>query len=43
MGDPTKANAEKGQKMWDVMVEHLVILVEELKSMSLDEMYQLRY
>lgn len=43
LGDPTKANAEKGEKMWNAMIEHLVILVEELKSMSLDEMYQLRY
>lgn len=43
MGDPTKANAEKGQKMWDIMVEHLVNLVEDLKGMTLEEIYQLRY
>jgi len=43
IGDPTKANAEKGAKMWETMIEHLVNLVEELKSMSLEELYQLRY
>ena len=31
MGDPTKATAEKGVKMWEVMISHLVNLVEDLK------------
>lgn len=43
MGDPTKANAEKGKKMWEIMIEHLVNLVEDLKSLTLEEIYQRRY
>jgi creatinine amidohydrolase/Fe(II)-dependent formamide hydrolase-like protein len=43
MGDPTKATVEKGEKMWQVMIEHLVALVEDLKSMTLEELYQRRY
>jgi creatinine amidohydrolase/Fe(II)-dependent formamide hydrolase-like protein len=40
MGDPTKASREKGEKMWAVMIRNLVELVEHLKGMSLDEIYQ---
>jgi creatinine amidohydrolase/Fe(II)-dependent formamide hydrolase-like protein len=43
MGDPTKANKEKGKKMWQIMVAHLVSLVEDLKRMSLEEIHQLKY
>ncbi|UCD23826.1 MAG: creatininase family protein, partial [Gemmatimonadota bacterium] len=43
LGDPTKASREKGERMWSVMVDNLVELVEHLKSMSLDEIYQTRY
>ena len=43
MGDPTQASAEKGKKMWEIMIAHLVAFVEDLKSMSLDEIYQKRY
>ncbi len=43
IGDPTKASAEKGEKIWQVMIAHLVALVEDLKSMTLDEIYQKRY
>lgn len=43
MGDPTRASAEKGQKMWAIMIAHLVAFVEDLKSMSLDEIFQKRY
>lgn len=43
MGDPTKASAEKGRKIWKVMIAHLVALVEDLKRMTLDEVYQRRY
>ena len=43
MGDPTLATAEKGQKMWEIMIAHLVAFVEDLKSMSLDEIFQKRY
>jgi creatinine amidohydrolase/Fe(II)-dependent formamide hydrolase-like protein len=43
MGDATKASAEKGRKIWDVMIQNLVELVEDLKAMTLDEIYQKRY
>ncbi|MBM3321803.1 MAG: creatininase family protein [Candidatus Eisenbacteria bacterium] len=43
MGDPTKASAEKGVKMWEAMIGHLVELVEDLKALTLDEIYQRRY
>jgi len=43
MGDPTKATAEKGQKIWEVMISHLVAFIEEIKDMDLEELYQKRY
>ena len=43
LGDPTKATAEKGKRMWDQMIKHLVEFVEDLKRVSLDELYQKRY
>jgi len=43
LGDPTKASAEKGERMWSVMIKNLVELVEHLKSMSLEEIYQTKY
>jgi creatinine amidohydrolase/Fe(II)-dependent formamide hydrolase-like protein len=43
MGDPTKASAEKGRKMWQIMVAHLVTFIEDLKRMSLEEIHQRRY
>lgn len=43
MGDPTKATARKGEKIWELMIAHLVAFVEELKRMTLDEIYQRRY
>ncbi len=42
-GDPTCASRSKGEKMWEVMIRHLVELVESLKSMTLDEIYQRRF
>jgi creatinine amidohydrolase/Fe(II)-dependent formamide hydrolase-like protein len=39
MGDPTKASAEKGRKIWEMMITHLVSLVEDLKSMTLEEIH----
>ena len=39
MGDPSKASAEKGKKIWEVMIAHLVALVEDLKSMTLEEIH----
>jgi creatinine amidohydrolase/Fe(II)-dependent formamide hydrolase-like protein len=43
MGDPTRASAEKGQKIWEVMIAHLVALVEDIKRMSLAEIHHRRY
>ncbi len=43
LGDPTRASREKGEKMWQVMIENLVELVEDLKNLTLDEIYQRRY
>lgn len=40
MGDPTKATSKKGKRMWEIMIAHLVGLVEDLKGMSLDEIHQ---
>jgi creatinine amidohydrolase/Fe(II)-dependent formamide hydrolase-like protein len=40
MGDPSKASREKGEKMWAIMIRNLVELVEHIKTMSLDEIYQ---
>lgn len=43
MGDPTKASAEKGRRIWDVMIRNLLELVEDLKGLTLDEIHQRRY
>jgi creatinine amidohydrolase/Fe(II)-dependent formamide hydrolase-like protein len=43
LGDPTKASREKGEKIWALMIKHLVELVEDLKSMTLDEILHKRY
>ena len=43
MGDATKATAEKGKKMWDLMIEHMVHFVESIKNTPLNEIYQKRY
>ena len=43
MGDPTKASAEKGNKIWGIMIAHLVAFVEDLKRMTLDEIHQKKY
>jgi creatinine amidohydrolase/Fe(II)-dependent formamide hydrolase-like protein len=43
IGDPTRASVEKGERIWQVMIAHLVALVEDLKGMSPDEIYQKRY
>ena len=40
LGDPTKATREKGEKMWNLIIDHLVSLIEDLKGMSLDEIHQ---
>ncbi len=43
MGDPTKASVEKGEKMWELIITHLVNFVEQLKAMTLKEIYQRKY
>jgi creatinine amidohydrolase/Fe(II)-dependent formamide hydrolase-like protein len=43
IGDATKATAEKGERIWELMTRHLVELVEHLKNLSLDEIFQRRY
>lgn len=43
MGDPTRASVEKGKKIWDMMITHLVALVEDLKSMTLEEIHHRIY
>jgi creatinine amidohydrolase/Fe(II)-dependent formamide hydrolase-like protein len=43
LGDPTRASREKGEEMWRLMVERLRELVEHLKGLSLEEIYQRRY
>ena len=43
LGDPTKATREKGIHMWEMMVKHLVVFIEDLKNLSLEEIYQKRY
>jgi creatinine amidohydrolase/Fe(II)-dependent formamide hydrolase-like protein len=43
LGDPTKASRDKGKLIWDLMINNLVEFVEDLKGLSLDEIYQRRY
>lgn len=43
MGDPTKATEQKGRKMWEIMVAHLVKFVEEVKKSKLEDLYQRKY
>lgn len=43
LGDPTKATVEKGEKMWELMIRHLVRFVESVKNTPLEELYQKRY
>lgn len=43
MGDATRATVEKGHQIWEVMTRRLVELIEDLKRLSLDEIYQRRY
>lgn len=40
VGDPTKASREKGERTWDIMTRNLVELVEHIKGMSLNQIYQ---
>ena len=40
MGNPLLADAAKGERIWEIMVAHLVALVEDIKQISLDELHQ---
>ena len=43
IGDATKATREKGEEIWQVMIAHLVDLVEDLKKMTLEELFHRAY
>ena len=43
MGDPTRASIEKGRKIWEIMIAHLVRFVEEIKKSRLEDLYQRKY
>ena len=43
MGDATKATVEKGEAIWEIMIRHMTAFVEELRSMTLDQIFQRRY
>jgi creatinine amidohydrolase/Fe(II)-dependent formamide hydrolase-like protein len=43
MGDPTKASAAKGDRIWEIMIAHLVSLVEDLKRLTLEEIHHRNY
>ena len=43
LGDPTRATADKGREMWEIMVRNLVELVEHLKGLTLEEIHERRY
>ena len=43
MGDPTKASAAKGEKIWEIMIAHLVSLIEDLKRLTLEEIHHRNY
>lgn len=43
LGDPTRATRQKGEEFWRIMIRNLVEFVEDIKGMTLDEIYQRRY
>ena len=43
MGNPTLATIEKGNKLWEIMIAHLVRFVEEVKKSKLEDLYQRKY
>ncbi|MGW8316151.1 MAG: creatininase family protein, partial [Bacteroidales bacterium] len=43
MGNATKGNAEKGQKMWAIMIKKMVDFVETIKNTPSDKLFQNRY
>jgi len=43
LGNPTKATAAKGEKIWDIMIAHLVRFVEEIKNADPETLHQRKY
>lgn len=43
MGNATRGSAEKGQKMWDIMIAKMTEFVETIKNTPSDKLYQNRY
>jgi len=43
LGTPSLATAEKGKKMWEIMIAHLVTFVEEIKNSKLEDLFQKKY
>ena len=43
MGRPSLASEEKGRKIWEIMIAHLVNFVEEVKTSRLEDLFQRRY
>ena len=39
MGNPLVASPQKGEKIWEIMIAHLVALVEDLKHMTVEEIH----
>lgn len=43
IGAPSRATAQKGKQMWDIMVDHLVKFIEDIKSSKLEDLHQRKY
>lgn len=43
MGNATKGTAEKGEKMWKIMIKKMVDFVETIKNTPSDQLYQNKY
>jgi creatinine amidohydrolase len=43
MGNATKATAEKGEKMWSIMIKKMADFVETIKNTPSDQLYQNKY
>jgi creatinine amidohydrolase/Fe(II)-dependent formamide hydrolase-like protein len=42
LGDPTRASREKGEKLWAIMIDHLVAFLEDLKGLRLQDLHNRR-
>lgn len=42
LGDPTIASREKGERIWEIMIQNLVEFVEGIRKMTLDEIHDRR-